>query len=112
MVYNFESWRKAKMYSVSIGCESMHYYRIDDEALASVISLFQNILRLKFEPNFNGFVRILVTPNLAQNMFAFCEQCKFGYIHPRRDSAKFAFVREAGQSAHTANPQTQKNLSF
>lgn len=93
MVHNFEVWRKAMMQRASVGCASMHYYRFDDDALRVVLNLFQKVLKLRFTQGFSGVVQLTLTDELLNNFLTLLEQSQFGYIHPRKDSAKFIFAR-------------------
>lgn len=100
MNHNFESWRLAKMQAASLGCLSMRYFRIDADVVNSITSLFQSILILRIEQGEKGRVSFLLSDDLAQVMMDFCEQCEYGYIHPRSTSARMRFVAQN----RTANP--------
>lgn len=102
MIHNFERWRLAKMQTASLGCLSMRYYRIDLDVVNSITALFQSILILRVEQGEKGRVSFPLSDDLAQVMMDFCEQCEYGYIHPRSTSARMRFVAQN----RTANPST------
>ena len=99
---NFNSWRLAKMQAVSDACRSMHYFRIDDDCIDAITVLFQSILVDRINRGSAGEFAFHLSDGLAQCLFDFIEQVEFGYIHPRRTSAKMRFVR----SQPSANPRT------
>lgn len=77
----------------------MRYFRIDEDVVDSLTTLFQSILILRVEQG-KGRVSFPLSDGLAQVMMDFCEQCEYGYIHPRSTSARMRFVAQN----HTANP--------
>lgn len=94
MVHNFEDWRKAKMRAASVGCRSMHYYRIDDDVVDTLTTFFRSILILRVDHDLHGRVSFNLKDSLAQVMLDFCEQATYGYIHPRSSSARMRFVAQ------------------
>lgn len=94
MLHNFESWRLAKMQAATLGCRSMHYFRIDDDVVDSLTTLFKSILILRVEQGKKGRVSFPLSDDLAQVMMDFCEQSAYGYIHPRSTSARMRFVAQ------------------
>ena len=107
MVHNFDSWRMRQMQAVSDACRSMHYFRIDDDCIDAITQLFQSILIARVNRGAAGNVTFCLTDGLAQCMFDFIEQVQFGYIHPRRTSAKMRFVRsQPSANPHTFNPKS------
>jgi len=100
MLHNFEDWRNAKMRATTIGCRSMHYFRIDDDVVDTLTTFFRSILILRVDHDFHGRISFALDDSLAQVLLDFCEQCAYGYIHPRSSSARMRFVAQN----RTANP--------
>lgn len=93
MLSNFDSWRKAREQQTQRGCSLMHYYRFEDSSLHFVVSIIQRVLVGRVEQG-SPYARIFLDDATCATFLAFCEQAQFGYIHPRRTSAKFLFARE------------------
>lgn len=93
MIYNFESWRRAKQKQFTDG-QLRHYHRCSDVSYSLVREILQKIL--------SGWVghsqrQFLLAPSDfdIDLIYQFLTEMDFGYMHPRSTSARFLYQKSA-----------------
>lgn len=97
MIYNFESWRKAKMERHANRASLMHYHRISDDVYRSVRNFIEHCLCRRVDKG-KDRISVLLPEDIANTLMDFLDETKFAYIHPRSTSGRVEFFREARQT--------------
>lgn len=98
MIYNFESWRNAKMASFEDG-RICHYHRVADCVWWEIENFLQCLVRCRID-TFSKVYAVQLSDEFCNTLLAFLEEMEFSYIHPRSTSARIKFIH----SNRNSNP--------
>ena len=93
MVHTFETWRAAKM-TAAQGATLSHYHLVEDCVLRDVNAFLKALLVRRAEIG-DCPISVRLSESLCDSILLFFDQMRYAYMHPRSDSARYLFAREA-----------------
>lgn len=86
----FENWRKRQM--MRYKCTTLsHYHRVEDAVYNDVASFLRQVLITRVNAQCTS-IYVALPDCLANSIIDFLNQMDFAYIHPRRNSARYAMA--------------------